>query len=554
MGPQGGGRGGPGGAAGPPPTAGREVLRAVLAADGRVKVAFAGGAAVVLEPTGASFTAVGAGRPPCRQLSAFAVREFRARLAVALRFRNAHVDVPYWCPCLEAAARPFRLRAPLAAVAWPALPAAAEGAAAAGGAVQRLPDGSVQLWAEDREARLVLARHGVRFSVTYPLLIEGPRAGEAGGGECTYAWQTQTFSTAEYPERWRDALEGLRAYLGAADLAGAAERRGSPAGAGPSGGRATSALPVALRDYDAPWQEYPDDSWWLQPSDVLYPTDAVVRLEWTREVMYEFLPAAGEMEVLLGHDDSAMRSMQKGEFFLHVWRQSKRRMPEDAQVDQIYSAQDPPPKPVRIGKKTLNIKSVVSHAAALFGVNRRNDLPGRRAEERPGAGAGEGGRPAAEVGSMEVKEEAEVRDVGRFVAYADGRAWAKFVDRTILRMDRWHETCTVTLPYGEVRVVNAQNPVGVEKYVRTAAEFVLWAFRTPEERDAAAALQEEILGNANKAGQMARLLAWELHHRAPAPPPAKEPEGRPKGYTPKEIGALLEKNSSMIAELATVMA
>ena len=37
-------------------------------------------------------------------------------------------------------------------------------------------------------------------------------------------------------------------------------------------------------------------------------------------------------------------------------------------------------------------------------------------------------------------------------------------------------------------------------------------------RSLAAALQEEILGNANKAGQMARLLAWELHHRAPIPP------------------------------------
>ena len=37
-------------------------------------------------------------------------------------------------------------------------------------------------------------------------------------------------------------------------------------------------------------------------------------------------------------------------------------------------------------------------------------------------------------------------------------------------------------------------------------------------RSLAAALQEEILGNANRAGQLARLLAWELHHRAPIPP------------------------------------
>ena len=82
------------------PSAVPEVLRAVALEDGCVKVNFRDNTVLALDPTGAAFTAHAPDGESVRQLADFAVTRFANKLRLALEFRNAHVDVPYYPPAV----------------------------------------------------------------------------------------------------------------------------------------------------------------------------------------------------------------------------------------------------------------------------------------------------------------------------------------------------------------------------------------------------------------------------------------------------------------------
>lgn len=92
---------------------------------------------------------------------------------------------------------------------------------------------------------------------------------------------------------------------------------------------------------------------------------------------------------------------------------------------------------------------------------------------------------AAQVLSNEVLEECKIEGMGNFIAFKDGQIWAKFDDRTIAFLDRWHYLCRLVLPYGTSVEVRPAVPVGVEMYIALISDFVVWSFRSPGEHRAA---------------------------------------------------------------------
>ena len=111
------------------------------------------------------------------------------------------------------------------------------------------------------------------------------------------------------------------------------------------------------------------------------------------------------------------------------------------------------------------------------------------------------------------------------------------------------------------------------------SDFAVWAFRSPGERAAALETQAAVEACANRAGQMARLLRWELSHELPekrpsallretpapaptppAPAPWLEPEGETSaplgdgekagGFTREDVRSLLERNENLLARLS----
>jgi len=329
-------------------------------------------------------------------------------------------------------------------------------------------------------------------------------------------------------------------------------------------------FPVARRDATPRWADYGEGNWWLDPAAALFPPDEAVELEWTPEALFQCVhgpDGAPEVEVVLGSDNSVLRSFQGGRFFRHVLLG-----PEGA-LERVYSADSPPQGLQAPPTGTLaKLDSVLAHARALLLHRRRlaGDGPGG-APSRPQAPAGgpPGELDEAAVLSNEVREDCEVEDVGRFVAFSDGRVWAKFVDRTMARLDRWHRRCRLVLPDGSAVEVRPAAPVGVEKYMAFVADFAVWAFRTPGERAAALEAQAAVEACANRAGQMARLLQWELSHELPErrarlagpvkppPPPWGGPaagplpgEGAVAGYSHEDIRGLLERNASLLERLS----
>ena len=606
--------------------------RALVCAGGRARADFAGGGALVLEPGGGSFAALaprggaGAGAGAVeRGLSACAVRRHRGRLGLALAFVNAHTDVPYWCSALEVPAPQCGGASPPATAGVPA----ADGGAAGGeggpakfataaplvevrfsrpfvrreapadagsdpltststaspghAELQVYADGSVALTSDFRHCRVVLGAHCLRVAVTYPLLVGRGRAEAGEGAEETwnYVWHRQAFSASDPPPRWAGVVEALREAAG--DAGGGLEDERGPSLSAPD---LKVALPVARRECAPRWSEFGEGSWWRDPSAALFPPDEAVVLEWTPEALFHCIPGTDggpEVEVVLGSDGSVIRSFQGGRFFRHALLG-----PEGA-VERVYSAvlplqglQAPPTGTF------ARLDAVLAHAQALLLHHRR--LRGGHADgprpspvtgdRRSGAlvvgGGGEGDKAAA-VLSNEVREDCEVEGVGRFVAFVDGRVWATFADRTLARLDRWHRLCRFVLPDGAAVEVRPAAPVGVEHYMAFVSEFAVWAFRSPGERAAALETQAAVEACANRAGQMARLLRWEISHElpekrpsallretpAPAPtPPAPwlEPEGETPaplrdgepagGFTREDVRSLLERNESLLARLS----
>lgn len=68
--------------------------------------------------------------------------------------------------------------------------------------------------------------------------------------------------------------------------------------------------------------------------------------------------------------------------------------------------------------------------------------------------------------SLDVLEDQDVPDVGRFTAYADGRVRVLFADRTILSLDTDRAQAKLIMPDGSKQEVPVSRPLGVEEYVQ----------------------------------------------------------------------------------------
>lgn len=118
--------------------------------------------------------------------------------------------------------------------------------------------------------------------------------------------------------------------------------------------------------------------------------------------------------------------------------------------------------------------------------------------------------------SNEVKAEKFSPEIGRMVAFQDGRVWIKFIDRAFLEMDHDHEHCKIYLPGGDVRVVRAHNPLGVEDYVEIAKEFAAWVHQSPNERDLQIQMHSTIMAQIEASKCMSKMIDWQLGSRDPA--------------------------------------
>lgn len=101
--------------------------------------------------------------------------------------------------------------------------------------MQVFPDGRVSLQNDDATARLVMHPHAKRFAVCYPVLISRSTpeatAPTAPPPSYSYTWQTQVFSTTDYPARWGHAVAIATALLGQTAPAGTLRQEGSPSAA-----------------------------------------------------------------------------------------------------------------------------------------------------------------------------------------------------------------------------------------------------------------------------------------------------------------------------------
>ncbi|KAG2487935.1 hypothetical protein HYH03_013514 [Edaphochlamys debaryana] len=185
-----------------------ELCRVCVLSDSRAKATFSDNTVVTTNSAGSSFLITTPDGRSTRQLSEYALARHSPLLAALLEFRNMHVELPCFCKPLARALRSsFSLGYIIRDATWPSPEHALEA-----GLAQVQPDGKVAITSEDGVAQVVLHGHARRFAVCYPLLV-GERPQEA---KYEYVWQTQVFSVASHPPRWRPAVRA--ALLAAARL------------------------------------------------------------------------------------------------------------------------------------------------------------------------------------------------------------------------------------------------------------------------------------------------------------------------------------------------
>ena len=97
------------------------------------------------------------------------------------------------------------------------------------------------------------------------------------------------------------------------------------------------------------------------------------------------------------------------------------------------------------------------------------------------------------VQSVEVVAASTGDGTGRYTAYADGRVRIAFFDRTLLDLSRDGSMCRMLLPDATKVEVHVDDPGKHAEHVVAALEFADWAYRTPEEREAAAAHEQAMV-------------------------------------------------------------
>ncbi|XRB03751.1 DUF4520 domain-containing protein [Pycnococcus provasolii] len=487
-----------------------------------------------------------------RQLCRFCVSEHRPRVALALAFRNMHVDVPYVCdaviaknnnakhpttattspppppPAGSAATTVFHAAHRVCSLRWHASPARA--------LEQNLVvrNGTTTVASACGRGQINVSASGHRFSVVYPLLIS-VEDNERATGRYAYVWQRQTFSTTEggYPPRWDAAVRMAKLCARAAAAASTTETAVPPdieqeaANVAAGTVHVYTDLPVdaSIEDRTLDTQADAeslagvreiraigttsvavdgDEAWWCDDHSLtLLPPKAAVQLEWRPACLLQYLPTEKEVEVVLGSDGTVMKSRHRGRLFDHH---------RAGGTDVYVEGQEPPPT------GTFDMAAVLRAAESLLSHNLRvEEDDAATAAKRstpvlyPSSISAPGGIAATAVPSGEVVEE-QVDEAGsRYRLFADGHVRTLYADRTLVELDAGLEKATVTHSDGRRYECRCSHPVGAEAYVRCALEFAAWARRSPTERAQQAGREMEVLRENSKVRRMVRLAEYSAN-------------------------------------------
>ena len=516
----------------PEPTDGPPKLRrGIIFDDGAVKCVFSDRSSMVLDPTGECFTAHDSwSGETTRQLSEFAISRFAPRLRAALEFRNTHVDVPFCPPCVSKPAasdvppRSFRVGRKISLARWSKSAKDAE----AGGFLTRLEGGGAVLESIDGIARVVLSAHGLMAHVTYPVMF-ATREPEDGDKKCDFLWQTQNFCARVAPERWSYPIDLLTAVVN--DDGNGGTETEATLNPNPKTGTVTvlPASSTAVTD-DEPkrrvWVNEGDERWWAEADLAGFPgtigrAPVVELAEGT--VMWAVKAAdtrgggvpwrtGRRMEALAGLEDgTALATTDGGSFVFHVADERG-----GAATPAMYKSDVVPATvagaggyrskvfqasglPVPEGVDVAEGKDEFGRFLPLTVVGK---IPIGKVAPRLVAF-----RKAAEllerepepigdvwgVQSVEVVAASTGDGTGRYTAYADGRVRIAFFDRTLLDLSRDGSMCRMLLPDATKVEVHVDDPGKHAEHVVAALEFADWAYRTPEEREAAAAHEQAMV-------------------------------------------------------------
>ena len=505
-----------------------KLRRGIIFDDGAVKCVFSDRSSMVLDPTGECFTAHDSwSGETTRQLSEFAISRFAPRLRAALEFRNTHVDVPFCPPCVSKPAasdvppRSFRVGRKISLARWSKSAKDAE----AGGFLTRLEGGGAVLESIDGIARVVLSAHGLMAHVTYPVMFATREEQEDGDKKCDFLWQTQNFCARVAPERWSYPIDLLTAVVN-----GGTETEAT-LNPNPKTGTVTvlPASSTAVTD-DEPkrrvWVNEGDEAWWAEADLAGFPGTIgrapVVELsEGTVMWAVKACDTRGggvpwrtgrRMEALAGLEDgTALVTTDGGSFVLHVADERG-----GAATPAMYKSDVVPATvagaggyrskvfqasglPVPEGVDVVEGKNEFGRFLPLTVVGK---IPIGKVAPRLVAF-----RKAAEllerepepigdvwgVQSVEVVAASTGDGTGRYTAYADGRVRIAFFDRTLLDLSRDGSMCRMLLPDATKVEVHVDDPGKHAEHVVAALEFADWAYRTPEEREAAAAHEQAMV-------------------------------------------------------------
>lgn len=179
-----------------------ELERIWVAADGSIKALYGDNSLLLLSSNGMSFTRVPVSGAKTVQLTDCCLSRWKPLLAELLAFRNQHLDLPCFPAWLQKQQDRhgllFNTGFPVTDTTWSRT---AEQAVEAG-LVKLLDDTTIQLLSSCGSAHITLQHTGLRFAVSYPLLLDY----DATSNTYSYTQHTQVFSRSQYPTRWRAAL------------------------------------------------------------------------------------------------------------------------------------------------------------------------------------------------------------------------------------------------------------------------------------------------------------------------------------------------------------
>ena len=324
------------------------LTRIFLAADLSVKALYSDNSLFLLASSGSTFTNVDPQGSTVTQLTLYAIKRYKRRLAEVVKFRNLHADSALTPPGPQDSS--YHLGYRLSSVKWPSSAAVAE----ADGQLRFQPDGSTVLDSEDSAARIVLHPNTSRIAVCYPLLIPS-----AFAAQHQYTWQTQLFSIHATPMRWQWPLHLLQE----ASAARQAKQQQVESDTAQWKDQLENQQPLnritELPTAAAPGTvltTFPKESWWFDCSHQL-PHDIAILLEWTPEVLYQYNPDTHEAAAWIHNDESCLLSERQGTFLRHC--------KGVLQPHRLYAAEAVPMHSSSPGSRRYALAEFAEHALLL---------------------------------------------------------------------------------------------------------------------------------------------------------------------------------------------